>query len=114
MNEDFNTPIAIAQLFEASKCINTIYDQKAEINADTLVHLQKLIPHFIHDILGLSMANAQGTDQSDALIRFILELRQEARGRKDFGTSDKIRDSLLEMGFEIKDGKEGTTYNRIK
>lgn len=114
MNEDFNTPIAIAQLFEAAKWINTIYDGKAEISEGSLQHAKKLLPTFLFDILGIKPVSSESKDYSDALVRFILELRQEARSRKDFATSDKIRDALLEIGFEIKDGKEGTTYNRIQ
>lgn len=115
MNEDMNTPMVIAHLFEAVKWINTIHDGKASITAEDRSKLQMMMHTWTEEILGLRLVDHEvQSDQTDHLMRLILELRQEARGRKDFATSDKIRDALMEAGFEIKDGKEGTTYSRTR
>ena len=114
MNDDFNSPILIAQLFEASKHINSIKEEKDTISASNLALLQQTMHDFIFDVLGLvdvaSENNSDGNKLSGA-IELLIELRNQARSNKDFATSDQIRDQLLEVGIQLKDGKEGTSFS---
>ena len=110
MNDDFNTPIALSHLFEGVRIINSINDGKETITAEDKTLLTKLFNNFVFDILGLKEENAINTDKIDGLMTMILGVRNESKAKKDFATSDLIRDKLKEIGFEIKDGKEGTSY----
>ncbi len=110
MNDDFNTPIALSHLFEGVRIINSVNDGKETLSADDKKILIDLFNHFVFDIFGLKEENAVNTDKIDGLMNMILGVRNESKAKKDFATSDLIRDKLKEIGFEIKDGKEGTTY----
>lgn len=111
MNDDFNTPILIAQLFEAVKVINLIKDGKESLNASDLENLSTTLQAFVFDVLGLfEDVNNQNTEKLDGVIAMLINLRKEARENKDWAMSDKIRDQLLDLGIQLKDGREGTTY----
>jgi len=113
MNDDFNTPILIAKLFDAVKHINLIKEEKESITAEDKELLQKSVETFVYDILGLEHnRDANGnSDRLSGVVELLIELRNEARANKDFPTSDKIRDQLAEIGIQLKDGKEGTTFS---
>ncbi|MES2560745.1 MAG: cysteine--tRNA ligase [Bacteroidota bacterium] len=110
MNDDFNTPIALSHLFEGVRIINSVNDKKETLTQMDKTLLVKLFNDFVFDILGLKEENAVNTDKIDGLMTMILDVRTDAKAKKDFATSDLIRDKLKEIGFEIKDGKDGTTY----
>ncbi|UNY99071.1 cysteine--tRNA ligase [Zhouia spongiae] len=114
MNDDFNTPILIANLFEAAKHINLIKEGKEQISSENLELFKEKIHAFTFDVLGLvDTAIAEGNDHADKLsgvVELLINLRAEARANKDFATSDKIRDELAAMGVRLKDGKDGTTF----
>ena len=112
MNDDFNTPILIAQLFEASKQINTIKDGKAQITPTDLDLLKITFKTFVFDVLGLTPAKNNNQSQHiDGAMNLLIELRKKARDSKDFAMSDHIRDELAKVGVQLKDGKEGTSYS---
>ncbi len=114
MNDDFNSPILIAQLFEAVKHINSVSEKKATISSEDLATLKQTMHDFIFDVLGLLDSTSEtGSDSNklDSAISLLIELRNNARANKDFATSDRIRDELQEAGIQLKDGKEGTTYS---
>ena len=113
MNDDFNSPILIAQLFEATKKIHSINDGKDSITKEDQIVLKQSMKDFIFDILGLVDDNASSQDNNklEDAINLLIELRNRARANKDFETSDKIRDQLAESGIQLKDGKEGTTFS---
>jgi len=113
MNDDFNTPILIATLFESVKFINQIKDESASISKDDLSLLKSTITDFVFNILGLENVTKEesGTDKLSGAVQLLIELRQEARANKDFAMSDKIRDELAAAGIQLKDGKEGTTFS---
>jgi cysteinyl-tRNA synthetase len=113
MNDDFNSPILIAQLFEAAKTINAIKEGSQTIKQADLVIVKKTMSDFLFDVLGL--VNVQNTGSAntaalDSAVKLLIELRNKARANKDFATSDDIRDSLAKDGIMLKDGKDGTTY----
>ena len=111
INDDFNTPILIAHLFEAIKYINSVNDGHTTMDQNTLIALQEMLPLFVGDLLGLVNDKEEGNAEAD-LMQLIIDLRNGAKENKDYATSDKIRDALNEIGFTIKDGKEGTTYSK--
>ncbi|WP_418636390.1 cysteine--tRNA ligase [Winogradskyella sp.] len=112
MNDDFNTPILIATLFEAVKFINQIKDGSASITSTDLESLKSTINIFVFDVLGLvniSKTNT-GSDKLASAVEILINLRKEARLNKDFALSDKIRDELAEAGIKLNDSREGTTF----
>ncbi len=113
MNDDFNTPILIASLFEAVRHINLIKEGKERITPTDKEALQKTINALVFDVLGLEQktGNAADTEKLSGVVEMLIQLRKEARENKDFATSDKIRDQLADLGIQLKDGKEGTTFN---
>jgi len=114
MNDDFNTPQAIARLFDLSKKINSYKDGQISLNsldAETFVYLQKTFEDFIENILGLKEETAGNNEVAEGLMDLILEIRKTSRANKDWGTSDQIRDVLNNLNIVVKDGKEGTTWS---
>ncbi|MGB5555702.1 MAG: cysteine--tRNA ligase [Flavobacteriaceae bacterium] len=113
MNDDFNTPILIATLFDAVKHINQIKEGQASITVDDKALLQETMNAFIFDVLGLVRKSESGADSQKltGVVDLLIQLRMEARANKDFATSDKIRDELAALGIQLKDGKEGTTFS---
>ncbi len=113
MNDDFNTPILIAQLFEAVKHINAIKEGRENISLEDKNELQTTMNAFVFDVLGLEDKNDNegDTDTLSSVVELLIQLRKEARDNKDFATSDKIRDQLAAVGIQLKDGKEGTTFS---
>lgn len=112
LNEDFNTPIAIAHLFEAAGWINKINDHTASITTHDLNALTSFMNTIVFDVLGLADENNEkATDLIDPLVQILINMRNEAKAEKDYKKSDDIRNKLLQAGFEIKDGKDGTTYS---
>jgi cysteinyl-tRNA synthetase len=112
MNDDFNSPVLIAELFEAVHIINSIYDGKTAATASDIKALKKLMDDFVIGVLGLKEEGNQ-TDDMNQLLDFIINLRSEAKSNKDYATSDKIRIGLNSIGIQLKDNKEGTTWNKI-
>ncbi|NNE32718.1 MAG: cysteine--tRNA ligase [Winogradskyella sp.] len=112
MNDDFNTPILIAHLFESVKFINQLKDGSATLSTDDLKILKETISVFVFEVLGLVNVKkeASGIDKLTGAVEILINLRKEARVNKDFALSDKIRDELLEAGIQLQDGKEGTTF----
>lgn len=114
MNDDFNSPVLIANLFEAVKFINQVKEQKAEISVEDRESLITTMHSFVFDVLGLidvTASQENSTDKLSGVVELLIKLRAEARANKDFATSDKIRDELAAMGIQLKDGKEGTTFS---
>ena len=113
MNDDFNTPILIAQLFEGVKFINLLNDGKESLTAVDLEIFVKTIKVFIHDVLGLESEKALdgNTDKLEGTVNMLIEMRKQARENKNFALSDQIRDQLVGLGIQLKDGKEGTTFS---
>lgn len=114
LNDDLNSPILIAHLFEAVKLINQIADGKEAIGTQELENLNRVFNHFVGDVLGLEDEQDAGNthaNASDALVTMLLELRQEAKARKDWASSDQIRNQLKNLGVVVKDTKDGFEWN---
>ncbi len=113
MNDDFNTPILIAELFSAVKFINQVKDEKATISQEDFDILTSTLNVFVFDVLGLqnvSDNDASGSNKLSDTVELLINMRAEARANKDFALSDKIRDELADIGIQLKDGKDGTTF----
>ena len=111
MNDDFNSPILIAHLFDITKVINSVNDKKATLTQADIDELKGIFDTFVFDILGLKdEQSGDNTTLLDGLISMILEVRQQAKSQKDWATSDRIRDDLQKLGVAIKDGKDGATW----
>lgn len=112
MNDDFNSPVVIAQLFDAVRIINLIKEGKEKLSGEDLALLRQTYREFIVDILGLVPEEQSGRKDEliSGLMDTIIEIRQDARAKKDFQTSDQIRDKLLKINIQIKDGKEGASW----
>ena len=113
MNDDLSTPIVISHLFDGVRIINTVLAGNATLSQSDLDELRETMRMFMFDILGL-VENKQADESSHAAyaqaIELLLDMRREAKARKDWATSDLIRDRLSEIGFELKDTKEGTEW----
>jgi cysteinyl-tRNA synthetase len=111
MNDDFNSPILIAQLFEGVKYINQINDGTLQISAADLEILKATLEGFVKEVLGIeSTDNKQDSGKLDGVIEMLIMMRNQARVDKNWALSDEIRDKLLAIGIQLKDSKEGTTY----
>jgi len=115
MNDDFNSPLLIAQLFDAVKFINAVNNQTETISTADLSQLQAKMTVFINDVLGLVL-HQEETDNKintalEGTVNLLIDIRKKARDNKDFATSDAIRDQLLALGVQLKDGKDGTTFS---
>ena len=112
MCDDLNTPMVISHLFEALKAVNLVHDGKATLAADDLAELQSVFHLFVEDILGLQTADSLGTglEAYKKAVDLLLDIRMEAKRNKDWTTSDRIRNELAAIGFEIKDTKDGVEW----
>lgn len=112
LNDDLNSPILIANLFEAVRIVNSAYDKKLQLSSEDIALLKEIFEVFAIEILGLQPEAVGGqTELVDNLMQLILSIRQNARSNKDFTTSDLIRDQLTKAGISIKDTKEGVVWN---
>ena len=111
MNDDFNSPVLIAELFEVVRIINSVYDGKLPINQVQLTHLQRLVSVFVLNVLGLKDEVAEN-DDFEKLMEAVIRLRNEAKATKDYATSDRIRDELAQIGIQLKDSKDQTRWSK--
>ena len=109
MNDDLNSPVLISHLFDGLKMINFIHAGQDFINESDLKKLKDLYRNFVFDILGMDQPEEKirTEDLSDQIIRKFLQVRQEAKERQDFTTADLIRDTLNQLGIEVKDTRDG-------
>ena len=112
MNDDFNTPVLIAQLFEAVRFINLLIENKEQINKEDLAQFRSVLQAFVFDVLGLrNNLQNNNSDKLAGVVEMLITMRNEARDNKDWALSDKIRNELIGLGIQLKDGKEGTTFS---
>ena len=112
MNDDFNTPVAIAELFEGAKAVNRMVEGKDKISAYDKALLQRTFDEFLFEILGLPQEEDESTctRNLEGVLRVLIDLRNQARQMKNWELADKIRDELAQLGIKLKDGKDGTVY----
>jgi cysteinyl-tRNA synthetase len=111
MDDDFNAPMLIANLFEAVRRINLVNDGKETLSATDRDLMKREMTAFVLDVLGLQVGVTNSDSKLAPVMDLVIELRQQARDNKDWTTSDKIRDGLAAAGITIKDSKEGTSWS---
>ena len=118
MNDDLMTQLVVSYLFEACHVVNALIDHKAQICADCLNELNEVMHLFAEDLLGLKADNTAGNEGREEafgkVVDMVLSLRAKAKADKDWATSDRIRDELAALGFEVKDTKDGATWKLNK
>ena len=117
LDDDFNSPIAISHLFDACRTINQLADKKASITPEGLEALKAAFSTFCFDILGLASEGGGNAGREEAFgqaIDLLLNIRAQAKANKDWATSDRIRNELSALGFEVKDTKDGATWRLNK
>jgi cysteinyl-tRNA synthetase len=117
MNDDFNTAKVIANLFELAPVINGI--KGGQVKADALADstydlLKKTFKDYLEDILGMQPLMVLQSNKLDDVLALLIQMRKDARTRKDFATSDQIRNSLAAAGIQLKDEKDGTVSYTIE
>ena len=114
MNDDMNTPVMIAELFEGVRIINSANDGKLALDAANIAKLKALFDTMVFAVLGLRKENEAADNDAvlDGLVQEFIRMRAEAKASKDFAASDAIRDKLMALGIVLKDTKEGTTWER--
>ncbi|MDB9779752.1 cysteine--tRNA ligase [Flavobacteriaceae bacterium] len=115
MNDDFNSPILIAQLFDAVRFINAVKNETATISVEDQDKLSHKMHEFVEDIMGILLDGSENqsavSTALDGTVSMLIDIRKTARDNKDFATSDRIRDELLALGVQLKDGKDGTGFS---
>ena len=111
MDDDFNTPILIAHLFDGVRIINSIKDGKESLSLSDLDKLKKLFNTFVLNVLGLTSANENsGNDLTNEVMEVLLKIRSNAKSTKDFTTADLIREELKKINIQVKDGRDGSIW----
>jgi len=112
MDDDFNTPILIANLFEGIRFVNLLNDKRETITTSDLEILKTTIESFTFDVLGIrnEKAGNNSSEKLEGVVEMLIGMREEARANKNWALSDEIRDKLLALGIQLKDGKEGTSF----
>jgi cysteinyl-tRNA synthetase len=121
LDDDLNTPVVIAVLFDACRIINSIKDGIATATADDIAKLHHVMDTFLVEILGIRTDMTEGTGASaeamkpfEGAVELLLEMRSQAKKNKDWATSDLIRDRLAALGFDVKDTKDGWEWSLKK
>jgi cysteinyl-tRNA synthetase len=113
MSDDFNTSQAIAALFDLNKAVNTLLNAEQKLSAPALQAIDRLYRELGEDVLGLipeHLSAEAGGDLVDGLLNLLITLRQQARAKKDWATSDAIRNQLAELGVILEDRSDGTIW----
>ncbi len=113
INDDLNTAQVLAALFDLSSKINAIHNRQisvSDVSVEAFEAMKTTVHDFVFDVLGLKTDSKQDDSKTEELIELLIDIRKEARARKDFETSDKIRDDLQKIGVQLKDDKSGTTF----
>ncbi len=110
MNDDLNTAKVLANMFELVPVINSIKDKHiaaGALSADTIAYLQQQLKAYVENIFGLQSERTGDDGKLEGVLQLLIDIRKDAKGRKDFMTSDKIRNELAALGVQLKDEKDG-------
>jgi len=113
LNDDLNSPILLAELFEGVKLINSCVVEKEGLTASDIATMKEMYNAFVFEILGLKdeKNGNENTNLVAGLVDFLIDLRKKAKANKDFATSDQIRNHLADLGVEVKDTKDGMEWS---
>ena len=111
MDDDFNTPILIAHLFDGVRIINSVKDGKEGLNIIDLEKMKSVFNTFVTDILGfVSDKESSGNDLTKEIMELVLKLRENAKTNKDFDSADLIREELNKLNIQVKDSRDGSSW----
>ena len=111
MDDDFNTPILIAHLFDGVRIINSVKDGKEGLNILDLEKMKSVFNTFVTDILGfVSDKESSGNDLTKEIMELVLKLRENAKTNKDFDSADLIREELNKLNIQVKDSRDGSSW----
>jgi len=113
LNDDLNTPIAIAKLFDVAKKVNQLFGEGGTLTGEDKIKLINTLNTFAFDILGLASGTGKEENQQEGLIQMILNMRDQAKSEKNYALSDQIRDEFAKLGLKINDSKDGATVSKI-
>ncbi len=111
MNDDFNTPVLLARLFDMVKFINSVKAGNESISAEDRNTVRKIMYDFVFEVLGIPAETSSSNQSFDKVIGLLIDIRNQARKDKNWELSDRIRDELSRYGIILKDGKDGTSYS---
>ena len=115
MKDDLNTPIVLSHLFDAVKVINATNEKKFDLSKEDILELKDLFYNYTYEIFGLEEMEKQDDSQDlNGIMKILLEIRSKSKEKKDWDTADFIRDQLNKINIEIKDAKDGSTWNNKK
>jgi cysteinyl-tRNA synthetase len=115
MDDDFNTPILIAHLFDGVRIINSAKDEKESLSSTDLEKLKNIFNTFVTDILGfVSTKGNSGHNLSNEIMELVLKLRANAKTNKDFDSADLIRDELNKLNIQVNDSRDGSSWELNK
>ena len=110
MNDDFNTAKVLANMFSLVNHINSLRSgtlEKDSLSSECLIYVKSQFKNYIENIFGLKEETSADMDKMDGVLELLIDIRKEARSKKDYATSDKIRNQLMQMGISLKDEKDG-------
>jgi cysteinyl-tRNA synthetase len=110
MNDDFNTAKVLANMFNLVNHINSFRSgdlEKTTLSPETLSYVKNQFKNFLEDVMGLKDENGQESERLQGIMDLVIDIRKDARSKKDYQTSDRIRKQLLEIGILLKDEKDG-------
>lgn len=112
MNDDFNTPVLIAHLFDLVRIINSANDKKTNLAQNDIDLIKKVYQNFVFDVMGLKLEeeSSKAGKVLDKVMQFLLNMRNKAKSEKNFSLSDEIRNNLTDAGIQVKDSKEGSSW----
>ena len=115
MNDDFNTPMLIAELFDCIKFINNVNINSKNLNTNDKEKLTTTFNNLLFNVLGFNeeVEDSKKSNSSDELISLLIKIRNQARSNKDFKLSDQIRDDLLKIGVQLNDEQNSSSYKLI-
>jgi len=115
MNDDFNTPMLIAELFDSIKFINNVNINAKNLNTNDKEKLITTFNNLLFNVLGFNeeVEDSKKSNSSDELISLLIKIRNQARSNKDFKLSDQIRDDLLKIGVQLNDEQNSSSYKLI-
>jgi cysteinyl-tRNA synthetase len=111
LNDDLNTPMLIARVYEFLPQIHRMHEGKAHLSAPSLTRLQQAVQSLVTEVLGLTATQQQTGTHLNGVMDLLMDIRQQAKERRDFASSDEIRKRLELLGIQIKDGKDKSEWS---
>ncbi len=112
MDDNFNTPQALASVFDFIRDFNKFLNKNDKISKEVLENAKRFLTSTLTDVIGIKLfsKNESRDSKEDELVKLLIDLRTKAKFEKNYSLADEIRDKLKEIGVILEDSKEGTKY----